>query len=141
MPWKFILRRLSRSYGFPDPFGFLARLRRFSQPSEFQAPVELLRAAMVFHVRGFINTRAIQNNLDWVWPFWVERQFNPGDVSFVPRAYSLTHVNLTQRNWTAVGRPDLPLYPLVDPRGLVTPLYDGWSLDFWIGGKGVGSVR
>lgn len=136
MPWKFILRRLSRSYGFPDPFGFLARLRRFSQPSEFQAPVELLRAAMVFHVRGFINTRAIQNNLDWVWPFWVERQFNPGDVSFVPRAYSLTHVNLTQRNWTAVGRPDLPLYPLVDPRGLVTPLYDGWSLDFWIGGKG-----
>jgi hypothetical protein len=41
-------------------------------------------------------------------------------------------VNLTHRNWTAVGRPDLPVYPLVDPRGLVTPLFDGWSLDFWV---------
>jgi hypothetical protein len=29
-----------------------------------------------------------------------------------------------------VGLPDIPLYPLVDPRGLVTPFYDGWSLDF-----------
>ncbi|MFP3928067.1 MAG: hypothetical protein ACLFUP_04115, partial [Desulfobacteraceae bacterium] len=74
----------------------------------------------------------IQHNLDWVWPYWVERQFNPGDPSFIPRAFSITHVNLTHRNWTAVGRPDLPLYPIVDPRGLVTPFFDGWSLDAWI---------
>jgi len=40
-------------------------------------------------------------------------------------------VNLTHRNWTAVGQPELPVYPIVDPRGLVTPLYDGWSVDFW----------
>lgn len=132
IPWKFLARRISHSYGFPDPFRFLARLHRFSQPSEVQTPLELLRAGMVFHTRGAINTRAIQNNLDWIWPFWVEKQFNPGDSSFIPRAYSLTHVNLTQRNWTAVGQPDLPLYPLADPQGLVTPLYDGWSLDFWI---------
>ena len=26
------------------------------------------------------------------------------------------------------------IYPLVDPRGLVTPLYDGWSIDFWLVG-------
>ena len=52
--------------------------------------------------------------------------------SFVPRAFSFSHINLTHRNWTAVGLPDLPVYPIVDPRGLVTPLYDGWSLDFWI---------
>lgn len=132
IPWKFLVKRILHSYGFLDPFKFLARLRRFSQPSEVQEPIELLRAGIVFHTRGLINTKAIQNNLDWVWPFWVEKQFNPADTSFVPRAYSLTHVNLTQRNWTAVGQPDLPLYPLVDPRGLVTPMYDGWSLDFWI---------
>lgn len=131
-PWKFILKRLARSYGFLDPVTFLARLRRFSQPSEVQEPLELIRAGLVFHARGLINTKVIQNNLDWVWPYWVEKQFNPTDPSFLPRAYSLTHVNLTQRNWTAVGRPDLPLYPIVDPRGLVTPFHDGWSLDFWI---------
>lgn len=132
IPWKFLLKRIMRSYGLPDPFSIMARLYRFSQPSEVQTPVELLRAGIVFHTRGLINTRAIQNNLDWIWPFWVVKQFNPSDPSFVPRAYSLTHVNLTHRNWTAVGRPDLPFYPLVDPRGLVTPLYDGWSLDFLI---------
>lgn len=115
-----------------DPVTLMAKLRSFAQPSEIAEPVELLRAGMVFHARGLVNTKAIQHNLDWVWPYWVERQFNPGDPSFIPRAFSFSHINLTHRNWTAVGAPDLAVYPLVDPRGLVTPLYDGWSLDFWI---------
>jgi len=132
LPWKFLIKRAARAYGILDPITLLARLRRFSQPSEIQEPVELLRAGIVFHARGLINTRAIQNNLDWVWPYWVERQFNPEDISFVPRGFSFSHVNLTHRNWTAVGRPDLALYPIVDPRGMVTPFYDGWSLDFWL---------
>ncbi len=83
-----------------------------------------------------INTRAIQFNLDWVWPYWVEQQFNPNSESFIPRAFSFSHINLTHRNWTAVGLPDVPHYPIVDPRGLVTPLFDGWSLDFWLTGSG-----
>ena len=29
------------------------------------------------HLRGLLNTLAIQSNRDWVWPFWVERQFDP----------------------------------------------------------------
>jgi hypothetical protein len=132
IPWKFLLQRAARSYGMLDPISFLARLRSFAQPSEIQEPIELLRAGIIFHARGLINTRAIQHNLDWVWPYWVEKQFDPNDVSFVPRGFSFSHVNLTHRNWTAVGWPDLPVYPLVDPRGLVTPLFDGWSLDFWI---------
>jgi len=131
IPWKFITKRAARAYGVLDPITFMARLRRFSQPSEVQEPIELLRAGILFHARGLINTKAIQHNLDWVWPYWVERQFNPSDHSFIPRAFSFSHVNLTHRNWTAVGHPDLPIYPIVDPRGLVTPLYDGWSLDFW----------
>uniref|UniRef100_UPI0025C5D634 hypothetical protein n=1 Tax=Desulfonatronospira sp. TaxID=1962951 RepID=UPI0025C5D634 len=115
-----------------DPIRLMARLRRFAQPSEVNEPIELLRAGIIFHARGLINTRAIQHNLDWVWPFWVQKQFNPNDSSFIPRAFSITHVNLTHRNWTAVGHPDLSLYPIVDPRGLVTPHIDGWSMDFWI---------
>ncbi|MEX1015514.1 MAG: hypothetical protein WDZ31_02115 [Phycisphaeraceae bacterium] len=107
-------------------------MHRFSQPSEVTEPVELVRAGMIFHARGLINSRAIQHNLDWVWPHWVERQFDPMDKAFVPRAFSLTHVNLTHRNWTAVGLPDWDWLPIVDPRGLVTPLLDGWSLDVWL---------
>ncbi len=132
IPWKFLVKRTARAYGIIDPVNLMAQVRRFSQPSEVQEPIELLRAGIQFHARGLINTKAIQHNLDWVWPFWVERQFNPKDVSFIPRAFSFSHVNLTHRNWTAVGQPFAPLYPIVDPRGLVTPLFDGWSIDCWI---------
>ncbi len=131
-PWQFLVKRAARRFGTINPVDVMARLRSFSEPSEVQEPFELLRAGIVFHARGLVNTKAIQHNLDWVWPFWVERQFNPGDPSFIPRGFSFSHINLTHRNWTAVGLPHLPLYPIVDPRGLITPLLDGWSLDCWI---------
>ncbi|MGH7947095.1 MAG: hypothetical protein ACREF9_19135, partial [Opitutaceae bacterium] len=127
-----MITRAARAYGFLDPVNLVAKIRGFAEPSEFAEPLELLRAGMLFHARGLVNTKAIQNNLDWVWPYWVERQFNPADESFIPRAFSFSHINLTHRNWTAVGLPDVPYYPIVDPRGLVTPLFDGWSLDFWL---------
>ncbi|MFP4261294.1 MAG: hypothetical protein ACLFS1_09465 [Opitutales bacterium] len=132
LPWKFFVKRAARHYGVMDPAMLMARMRRFAQPSEVAEPLELLRAGIVFHARGLVNSKAIQHNLDWVWPYWVERQFNPESRSFVPRAFSFSHINLTHRNWTAVGLPDFAVYPIVDPRGLVTSLYDGWSLDFWI---------
>ena len=135
IPWKWLLRRTAERHGFLDPFSVLARLRQFSQPSEVAEPMELIRAGAVFHARGLINTKAIQHNLDWVWPYWVERQFNPGYHGFVPRAFSFSHINLTHRNWTAVGLPDGNQFAIVDPRGLLTPLPDGWSLDCWLIGE------
>jgi hypothetical protein len=140
IPWQNLLGRVARSYGFIDPATFLGRLRRFARPSEVGEPIELLRAGVVFHARGLINTRAIQFNLDWVWPYWVEQQFNPDSESFIPRGFSFSHINLTHRNWTAVGLPDVPHYPIVDPRGLVTPLFDGWSLDFWLWNEEEGTL-
>jgi len=130
--WKFLISRLARKHGFLDPMVILDQLQRFTQPSEVAEPIELLRAGMHMHARGLINSRVIQHNLDWVWPYWVERQFDPRDDSFIPRAFSITHINLTHRNWTAVGLPDQPRLPIVDPRGLLTPFFDEWSLDAWI---------
>lgn len=132
LPWKFLIRRLARSHGFIDPVALLARMQGFAHPSEVAVPMELLRAGILFHARGLINTKVIQQNLDWIWPYWVTQQFDPRSGSFLPRAFSITHVNLTHRNWTAVGIPECEALPLVDPRGLVTPLFDGWSLDAWI---------
>lgn len=131
-PWRFIVRRVARAHGFLDPIALLARLQRFAQPSEVGEPIELLRAGVVFHARGLINSRVIQHNLDWIWPYWIERQFDPTDPAFTPRAFSITHVNLTHRNWTAIGYPDVSELPIVDPRGLLTPFFDGWSIDAWV---------
>ncbi len=122
LPWRFVIRRIARAQGFLDPIALLARLHSFAQPSEVGEPIELLRAGVVFHARGLINSRVIQHNLDWVWPYWIERQFDPRDPSFVPRAFSITHINLTHRNWTAIGHPDCEELPIVDPRGLLTPV-------------------
>ena len=132
LPWKYLVGRFARAHGFVDPFTILARLEDLAQPSEIHAPIELLRAGAHFHARGLINSKVIQHNLDWVWPYWVDRQFDPGDPAFMPRAFSLTHVNLTHRNWTAIGLPDCNAFPIVAPRGLLTPFFDGWSLDVWI---------
>jgi hypothetical protein len=131
-PWRLLITRAARARGLIDPVKVLSRLESFAQPLEGKIPLELIRAGLVFHSRGLLNTGAIQHNLDWIWPFWVERQYDPADEAFIPRAFSITHVNLTHRNWTAVGVPDRDCLPIVDPRGLVTPFWDGWSLDVWI---------
>lgn len=132
LPWKYVVRRVARARGFIDPISVLSRLHAFAEPSEVAAPVELLRAGVVFHARGLMNASSIQHNRDWIWPFWVERQYDPHDEAFLPRAFSVTHVNLTHRNWTAVGTPGCDHLPIVDPRGLLTPYWDGWSVDGWI---------
>jgi len=134
-PWRQVVSRFARSRGLVDPVEVLARLESLAQPVEVKEPLELMRAGIVFHARGLMNSAAIQHNLDWIWPYWIERQYDPSDVSFIPRAFSLTHINLTHRNWTAIGVPDCETIPIVDPRGLVTPFWDGWSLDAWLVGE------
>jgi len=132
LPWEFIIKRVARAQGFVDPVLLLSRFNRFAQPSEVLAPVELLRAGAVMHARGLINGQVIQHNLDWVWPYWAVRQFEPNDRSFIPRAFSVTHINLTHRNWTAVGLPGFEGMPVIDPRGLLMPFFDSWSVDAWV---------
>jgi putative flippase GtrA len=131
-PWRFLVRDVARKQGFLDPIKVLSQLQNFMQPSEVAVPTELLRSGVVLHARGLINSLAIQHNLDWIWPYWVECQYNPRNEAFIPRSFSLTQINLTHRNWTALGVPDGTEFPIVDPRGLVTPHYDSWSIDVWI---------
>ncbi len=132
LPWKFLVRDAARRQGFLDPVKVFSQLQNFTQPSEVTIPMELLRLGVVLYARGLVNTLAIQHNLDWIWPYWVECQYNPRNVAFIPRSFSLAQINLTHRNWTALGVPDSTEFSLVDPRGLVTPYYDSWSIDVWI---------
>ena len=131
-PVRCVVRAIARRQGFLDPIKIISQMQNFAQPSEVIAPMELLRSGVVMHARGLINSLAIQHNLDWIWPYWVECQYSPMNDAFIPRSFSLTQINLTHRNWTALGVPDGTEFPLIDPRGLVTPFYDSWSIDAWI---------
>ena len=131
-PWRPFVRNAALSQGFLDPIKLLSQLQNFAQPSEVAAPLELIRSGVVLHARGLINSLAIQHNLDWIWPYWVECQYDPHNNAFIPRSFSLTQINLTHRNWTAVGIPNGSEFPIVDTRGLLTPFYDSWSIDVWI---------
>ncbi|MFO7710740.1 MAG: hypothetical protein R6V53_03185, partial [Candidatus Woesearchaeota archaeon] len=131
IPWRTLVKRAAMHMGFSDPMQVMARIKGFSKGDTI-APIELLRQGFKFHARGFINREVIQNNLEWVWPYWIEKQYNPRDYSFIPTSFSITNINLTQRNWTAAGKIGYQDMPIVDPRGLVTPFHDGWSLDFWV---------
>ena len=50
IPWKYLIQRAARAYGIIDPITLMARLRKFSQPSDVQEPIELLREIGRAHV-------------------------------------------------------------------------------------------
>ena len=72
---------------------------------------------------------------DRVRPHWLERQLDPRSPAFVASSDLALLANVTLRNWTTIGTLDAASTAIVDPRGLLTPRVDGWSLDWWIGAE------
>src|SRR5438094_6471783 len=116
-----------------DIVRYLSTFQRLGETVEVQLPGELLPVGARTVLRALRTRSAAQLGVDWVWPYWLHRQLDPAAPAFVPRGHLPFLVNLTQRNWTMVGNVGSPWEGVVDPRGLVTPWFDGWSLDWWIG--------
>jgi hypothetical protein len=98
-------------------------------------PGELLPVGARTLFRALRTRSAAQLGTDWVWPYWLDRQLDPSSPAFVPRGHLPFLTNVTARNWTAVGNLDSPWEAVVDQRGLVTPWFDSWSLDWWVGAE------
>ncbi len=95
-------------------------------------PTELIPLNAIQLSRGLLNFTVMQSRLNWILPFWARKQYDPSSTSFVPRSHMGLSMNITHRNWTAVGSMECSTEPIVDPRGLVTPFKDGWSIDVWV---------
>jgi len=95
-------------------------------------PAELIPLNSIQLSRGLLNFTIIQSRLNWVMPYWAEKQYNPLSQSFIPRSHLGLSMNVTHRNWTGIGTPECNTEPIVDPAGLITPFKDGWSVDIWI---------
>ncbi|HLT70765.1 MAG TPA: hypothetical protein VKZ72_11395 [Acidimicrobiales bacterium] len=129
-----MLRRLMGRLRIDDDvIRHLSTVQRLGEHVEVELPGELMPIGARTVFRALRTRAAAQVAPGWVWPYWLERQLDPTSPAFVPRGHLPLLTNVTHRNWTAVGNLDSPWEAIVDPRGLVTPWYDGWSLDWWIG--------
>ena len=95
-------------------------------------PTELIPLSAIQLSRGLLNFTVLQSRLDWILPFWARKQYDPASKSFIPRSHMGLSMNITHRNWTAVGNMNCNNEPIVDPRGMVTPFKNGWSIDVWL---------
>jgi len=67
---KFYLKLSKKEYLLP----FIEGLENLGRPSTVTFPVELMEQGLGLVLSGLSNTLATQTNLDWVWPYWLERQ-------------------------------------------------------------------
>jgi hypothetical protein len=128
-----ILKRLARRFHIGDDvLRHLSTFQRLGERFEVEPPSEMLPVGARTVFRALRTRSAAQIRPDWLWPYWLERQLDPERPEFIPRGHLPFSLNVTHRNWTAVGNPHSPWEPIVDPAGLVTPVPDSWSIDWWV---------
>ncbi|MCI0474847.1 MAG: hypothetical protein L0Y55_01240, partial [Anaerolineales bacterium] len=128
---KFLAARFRVPSDALDYYFASARLGRGAETAP-PFPAELIPLGARLVLRGWHNNKFFPTNRDWVLPYWAERQFDPRDPAFLPRGFNLYTINYTHRDWTMIGNARRVREAIVDPRGLVTLWFDGWSLDAWI---------
>ena len=118
----------------PDTLDYFFASAHVGRPAEtlLPFPAELIPVGARLILRGWLNNKFFPTNRDWILPYWAERQFDPRDHSFLPRGFNLYTINYTHRDWTMIGNARREREAIVDPRGLVMPWFDGWSLDVWL---------
>ena len=118
----------------PDTLDYFFASAHVGRPAEtlLPFPAELIPVGARLILRGWLNNKFFPTNRNWILPYWAERQFDPRDHSFLPRGLNLYTINYTHRDWTMIGNARREREAIVDPRGLVTPWFDGWSLDVWL---------
>ena len=128
-----VLRRaMGRLRITDDIVRYLSTFQRLGETVEVELPGELVPVGARTVFRAIRTRAAAQLGIDWIWPQWLERQLDPASPAFIPRGHLPVLTNVTNRNWTMVGNVGSRREAIVAPGGLVTPWYDGWSLDWWV---------
>ena len=133
---SWLLRRAMGRFRITDDIvRHLSTFQRLGENLEVDLPGELVPVGARTVFRAIRTRAAAQLGPEWIWPYWLERQLDPRSPAFIPRGHLPLLTNVTSRNWTMVGNVGSSREAIVDPRGLVTPWFDGWSLDWWVGAE------
>ncbi|MGQ0616072.1 MAG: hypothetical protein ACT4PW_03635 [Acidimicrobiia bacterium] len=130
-----VRRALGRVGVEPATVRHLTTFQRLGATFEVQSPGAWLPIGARIALRALRSRSALHLCDGWVLPHWLDRQSDPTSPAFVPRGHLPFLTNLTARNWTMVGNLASPWEAVVDPRGLVCPWDDAWSLDWWVGAE------
>lgn len=104
--------------------------RRLGNPSDSVIPGETLPMISKLIGTGIWNYSFFQFHRHFHFPYWAHRQYNPRDVSFIPRSHNLLSMNQTHRNWVSISYPGAEQEISVDPAGAVMIGHDGWTIEF-----------
>lgn len=113
----------------PDVVRLITGGFRLTNPSSADFPSENLPLATRVIASGMWNYCFFQFYQNFAGPYWVERQYNPRDDSFIPRAGSLMSLNLTHRNWCGFRGPSAISFGMVDPAGALSPVIGFYSIE------------
>ncbi|MBW7857630.1 MAG: hypothetical protein H3C43_04900, partial [Leptonema sp. (in: Bacteria)] len=125
-----LARLVQRFYGIhPEVIRLLGSGFRLTNPSNADFPSENLPLASRVIASGLWNYCFFQFYRNFAGPYWVERQYNPKDVSFIPRAGSMMSLNLTHRTWCGFRGPNSSSFGMVDPAGSLSPVVGFYSIE------------
>ena len=128
-----LFKKLGRVIGLhPDVGALISGGMKLTNPGQASFPAENLHFASRVIASGMWNYCFFQFYRHFAGPYWVERQYNPEDLSFTPRAGVMLSVNVTHRTWMGFRGPDSSYFSLVDPAGAISPVIGYYSLEFAI---------
>jgi hypothetical protein len=131
--FKYLIKKVLGLFNIPEIAVRSVRLsNKLSGLNKKNLPVELIPLNATQFSRGMLNYTFFQHYRDWKIPFWAVQQYDPSNKSFIPRSHLGLSVNVTNRNWTAIGNMNCDVEPIVDPRGSVMPFKNGWTLELWV---------
>ena len=107
---------------------YVRSIEWIGKPSGMMGSSALLDQALWVLFSGANNMLAVHTNRNWVWPLWIEEQWQPRSSAFIPTGAGLLGANLSRRNWTSLGHSASPLECMVDPVGMITVEPHSWSL-------------
>lgn len=113
----------------PDVIRLIGGGFRLTNPSNANFPSENLPLASRVIASGMWNYCFFQFYRNFAGPYWVERQYNPRDDSFIPRAGSMMSLNLTHRTWCGFRGPNSSSFGMVDPAGSLSPVIGFYSIE------------
>lgn len=130
---NFFVFKVLEKFGIPaGALNYIKSLLALAKEMPHGFPKELFDLNIMNLLRGIFTRIALSTNLDWILPYWIEKQYDSSSKSFIGRGFQLSSVNVAHRNWTQIGALDSVNEAVVDQRGLLVPYRNAWSLDFWL---------